>query len=178
MRRACSQSRDSPQGGPMRRLVCIAIVALLPFTTAVGKDTGDEQGCTPKGTWVGTLEGIPVMTITYGHESAQTGTLIIDLPSFDPTFGGQFAGVKGSSAARGIWKKTGGNTWFYTALIIGAVPNGPTIYVAKISGPVEAMDHCTSITISTMLEVFHPNGDPWFSMPLNDHGGHPMVAAP
>jgi hypothetical protein len=159
----------------MRTLVCTAIVALFPFTTAIADDKAGEQGCTPKGTWVGTFEGVPVMTITYGHESAQTGTLIIDLPSFDPTFGGQMAGVKSSSAARGIWKKTGGNTWFYTALIIGAAPNGATVYVAKISGPVEATNRCTSITISTMLDVFHPNGDPWFSMPLADHGGHPMM---
>jgi hypothetical protein len=159
----------------MRKLICIATLVLIPFTVAFAAD--GEQGCSPSGTWVGTLEGTPVMTITYGHESAQAGTLIIDLPSFDPTFGGMFSGVRGSSAARGIWKKTGGNTWFYMALIIGAVPNGPTVYVAKISGPVTASQNCGSILIKTTLEVFHPSGEPWFSMPLEDHGGYPMVIA-
>ena len=160
----------------MRKLLLVAIAALLPFGTTSA--TEDAEGCTPSGTWVGTREGVPVMTITYGRDSAYTGTVVIDLPSFDATFGGLFPGVKPSSAARGVWRKTGGNGWDYVALIIGAAPDGSTAYVARIAGPVVGSNHCTSLLIKTTLEVFDATGKTLFTMPLDDHGAYPMGLAP
>ncbi len=161
----------------MKKLTLVAIAILLPFATARAADPGTEQGCTPSGTWVGTFEGTPVMTITYGHESAQSGTLVIDLPSFDPALGHplQLAGVKASSAARGIWRKTGGNTWYFKALIIGSVPGGGPVYWATIYGPVVARNKCTSISIQTWMDVKFANGETSVGNYLGEHGGFPMT---
>ncbi len=161
----------------MKQLTLVAIAILLPFATARPVDPGTEQGCTPSGTWVGTLEGTPIMTITYGHESAQSGTLVIDLPSFDPALGNpqQFVGVKASSGARGMWRKTGGNTWYFKALIIGSLPGVGPVYWATIYGPVVAKNKCTSIAIQTWMDVKFANGQTLVGIDLGEHGGFPMT---
>ncbi len=150
-------------------------------TTAV--QALDKRGCSLIGSWYGYngLEPtVPTWMTTVSGQSESSGAIVLELFSFDGTFGGAFPVVK-NTLLRGIWERLDGNSFRITVLGAGVGADGNTITLGRFDAVDVLSDDCNTITVTkSVLNVFYPanvdpfTGTPLFPVPLPDHMGYRM----
>jgi len=110
-----------------------------------------------QGAWI-TIDG-GVVIATYSGQSNNHGTINEEIPAFDPTFNGTFPDVVASSHLKGMWKRTGGNTFVYTQVAAAVDALGNVQYVVKNSGEKTLSDDCNMQTVESSIEIFVPPND-------------------
>jgi hypothetical protein len=153
--------------GKMKRLslflVVVAIVVLSTYPVTA------KSGCKLDGSWLGYGADGSRWLATYHGESANAGTNDLEF-FYDPTLGGAFPDAVSISSGRGVWERTGGNTFSYTLITFGLDASGGVNWIIKNSGTKTLTEDCSLMTIEGSLEVFLPEvdpfeGDPWFCVP-------------
>jgi len=169
--------------GKVIRFICAAVVALVVAMPGGAFASGQVKGCDIQGTWFGVndLENkVPSgWVITNAGKSSDHGVNALEFPTFDATFGGMYAAIY-HSANRGVWHRTGGNTFEYSfmSILAGDGVEGPeALYYVRVSGDVTLSDDCMAETITAIMD-FYPAGmspftnDPLWSQRLADHYGY------
>jgi hypothetical protein len=157
----------------MKRCLLFYILAAIFFwgitTVAIA---GQGKGCSLQGAWAAISDG-SVVIATYTGQSNNYGTINEEIPATDPTFGGIFPYVTKSSNLKGMWERTGGNTFVYTQIAVAVDAVGNVQYVAKNSGKKTLSDGCNMQTVESSIEFFvPPNINPfedeaWLTLPLD-----------
>jgi hypothetical protein len=168
------------------RLSLAGALALgLAFSGAATAGNGDK-GCSILGTWYGVnnLEDkIPSGWVaTALGKSENHGVNVLEFPTYDATFGGIYP-VLYHSANRGVWRRTGGNTFEYSfmSLLAGDIP-GTTereaLYYLRVSGDIVITNDCMSEEITAVMDFFPVrtiNGDYTNLSPFKDAPAWSMV---
>ena len=150
---------------------CLLIGVVLLAASAVAA-TGPNSGCTIQGSWMGI--GGNVMLANYDGQSGFSGTANVELPKFDPTLGGAFPNAVKNTSARGMWERTGGNTFAYTEIGYGLDATGNVLWIAKNSGIKTLTDDCNLMTVEGTFAVFSPEANPFEDAPLLCRQARPM----
>lgn len=143
-------------------LPCLLIGIMLVAASAVA-ESEPKKGCSLQGSWMGS--NIKLLT-TYNGLSASSGTIIEELPGFDATFGGRFPAAVTLTSLRGVWERTGGNTFVYTQVGYALDAAGNIVWIGKNSGNKTLTEDCNLMTIKSTLEVFSPDDNPFEDAPL------------
>ncbi|NIO43422.1 MAG: hypothetical protein GTO41_26670, partial [Burkholderiales bacterium] len=105
----------------MHSLVSLALAFGLAISGVASAD-GLQKGCSIHGTWYGVNnfddKELTGWAVTASGESERHGINVLEYPTFDATFGGLFATAHDGSANRGVWERTGGNTFTYSFMTI------------------------------------------------------------
>jgi len=114
--------------------------------------------------------------VTVEGKSHLSGTNNLEYPTFDPTLGGAFPAVR-ISTLRGIWERTGRNTFAYSFTGFGLDAVNSLVYISKVNGTIKLSPDCRTETITASLSVYLPSvspfgGDPLFTIPLPEHYGY------
>lgn len=119
---------------------------------------GDGKGCSLQGTWYGVnnlddllLSGW-VTTVT--GQSANEGVNVLEIPTFDMTFNGVFSQAVDGTVDRGVWRRTGGNTFEYSFSSFAVDVNRELVFSARVSGNITLGEDCMSEEITTWIEIF------------------------
>lgn len=181
--------------GSLRRvLVRLVIVCMTVPGLAFASDgpgTGAEQkSCEFQGTWFGvtsptdlTLTG---WMVTVEGKSHLAGTNNFEFPTFDPTLPAPdasgnpvptFPTAVRISTLRGIWERTGRNTFAYSFTGFGLDTGNTPVYIAKVNGTIQLSPGCRTETITAFMSVYLPGvspfgGVPLFTIPLPEHYGY------
>jgi len=157
----------------MKKLIsyfmAIGLVLLMASGVAIA---GEGKGCNLQGAWAAIADG-SVVIATYTGQSNNSGTINEEIPATDPTFGGLFPYVTKSSNLKGMWERTGGNTFVYTQIAVAVDALGNVQYVAKNSGNKTLSNDCNMQTVESSIEFFvPPNINPfedeaWLTLPLD-----------
>lgn len=140
----------------------------------------DGKGCSLQGTWYGVNnldELLPSgWVVTATGQSASEGINVLEFPTFDITFNGAFEAVD-ASVDRGVWKRTGGNTFQYSFSSIAVDADRNIVYSARVSGDILVSDDCMSEEITTWVEVFLAGqsmfkDEPYMAFPFPRHYGY------
>lgn len=157
----------------MKRIFSYFMTISLVFLVASGMAVaGQGKGCSLQGAWATIIDG-SVVIATYTGQSNDSGTINEEIPATDPTFGGLFPYVTKSSNLKGMWERTGGNTFVYTQIGIAVDAVGNVQYVAKNSGKKTLSNDCNMQTVVSSIEFFvPPNINPfedeaWLILPLD-----------
>lgn len=142
----------------MKRLVALAMLALgtlLSATSAVAED-----GCSPIGSWYGYYappnDVAPAWMSTIDGMSNNSGTMILELVTFDSTLGGWFPTAVAGGMIRGEWKRTSGNTFAVSAIGIGRDAQGNALYIGKMYGTDTLLAGCNVVQVDVTLEILDP----------------------
>lgn len=143
----------------MKRLLFIFVFVFAVPTTAFG---GDE--CSYIGSWLGyNSDGEIAWTSQAVGHSKSSGTMLLELPGFDITFGGVFDVVNATGNLKGVWERTGGNTFSYAGNGIATNSEGGAVYVTRLTGDVAVVSDCDVLEVSnTWLSIYvvDPDNDP------------------
>jgi len=161
-------------------------ILLLGFTVpGVALADGGGKGCSNMGTWFGVLDPLygdmtlTGWTTTVTGQSANKGVNVIEWPDFDPSLGltfPPFSDAHHINNMRGVWERTGGNTFVYSFTGFAYDESNVRVYLAKISGTVTLFDDCQLEEITAYMEAFAPGdnpflAEPFFELPLPTHWG-------
>src|SRR5512144_2750922 len=129
----------------MKKLIVVACLALgAGILVTVAQDAAAENGCSPIGTWatdpdveLDELNNEPPAWIgTITGPSSSSGTVVTDVPHWpnltfiDPATGEPaFPSAVRISALRGVWERTGGNTFAFTQIGWAVDAEGDSVYV-------------------------------------------------
>ena len=152
----------------MKRHFLFLVLPLIAFWAAsVAVAAAAEKGCSLQGSWINIDEqGMPGWVFTASGQSESFGSNTLEYPfefpalptSLDPTddppFSPIFPNAVGMTQMRGIWKRTGGNTFDYTMIGYGYDEYGLPIYVNKMSGTLILGEDCNEADVSVTLKIF------------------------
>lgn len=132
---------------------CLAIAILLSTALAVTTAAADGA-CKLQGTWIITLDeegSIPVGIATYHGQSVSSGTSDVLFPSL----GGMLVLPTGYGATdlRGVWERTGGNTFDFTLVGYAFDEAGDFWFPVKNSGSKILYEDCNKMDVVGTLEV-------------------------
>jgi hypothetical protein len=170
--------------------LCIAVPGLGIASGAPGVGS-EARFCKFPGTWFGvtsptdlTLTG---WVVTVVGESPFAGTNNLEYPTFDPKVPvldpetGAFLyyvypEADRISTLRGIWERTGPNTFAYSFMGFGLEGITP-LYIAKVNGTIELSRDCRTEKINAFMSIYPPavspiKGEPLFTVPLPEHYGY------
>jgi hypothetical protein len=155
----------------MKRIICVAMLALAPLGTAVAEDMGKHKGqvCVGRGAWYGGEVGPDgslriTYTVSYIEETTDRGSLILYFPQFDPA---PFVpGAVKASLPRGFWTRVSPTEAYWAALVVAVDATGATVGVLKLSGPVTPGKDCNEFIVVSNMEGFAPDADPFKDPPL------------
>lgn len=184
----------------MKKLIVLACVGLGLATTAfAGKPPKPtpppapvaDTNCQLLGTWFGiTSPEDPKlagwMVSVTGQNSAH-GTNNLEYPTFDPTLSflepyltpddaTLFATAKRISTLRGVWQRTGGNTFTYSFMGMAVNEQNLPVWFGRVTGDITLSDDCKSEYITAWMDVYLPTVSPFtgaakYSFPLAPHYG-------
>ncbi len=172
----------------MKKLICIAMLALCPLAVAVADDRhdghkNDAAACTANGAWYGGETGEDgVFRITYVVNyipgDTDTGSFVLDVPGLPLS---AFPPAARASMARGFWNRVSATEFTWVALVVTTTAEGAPAYVLKLRGPVTLARPCTEMTIGTFVDVYLPEmnpfeDDPLQTIPMGTTVMHPMQA--
>jgi hypothetical protein len=158
---------------------------------ASGGPGSGARFCKFPGTWFGvtsptdlTLTG---WVVTVVGESPFAGTNNLEYPTFDPkvpvldpTTGAflyyMYPDANRVSTLRGIWERTGPNTFAYSFLGWGLNDLTP-LYQVKVNGTIELSRDCRTEKITAAMSLYLPTvspitGTPLVTVPLPEHFGY------
>ena len=148
----------------MKRIFpCCLLIGVLFLAASTVAEAG-QNGCTIQGSWMG-IQG-SVMLANYDGQSVFSGTANVELPKFDPTLGGAFPTAVKNTSARGMWERTGGNTFAFTEIGYGLDATGNVLWIAKNSGLKTLTEDCNLMTVEGTFAVFSPEANPFEDAPL------------
>jgi hypothetical protein len=151
----------------MRRATIIALFAVMLAGTAFAGDNGN--GCKLQGTWItdvtwpagdGSGDYTLKMFITFHGTGDNDGTLELDYANPWPGSGLLW------TINRGVWKKSGGNTYRYTYYVALADEMGNLLGALRHDGTATLQDCNTMHLVEEMVLV-----DPQTLEPFFDYGG-------
>lgn len=139
------------------------LVFLLTAAIALPLNVFGDNGCQYIGSWFGydAEENVSWVSQAVGPNSAG-GTLLLELPGFDMTFGGLFE-VIDASDLKGAWERTGGNTFRYAVMSFATNLDGDAVYAARLTGDLEVTGECDVLHVAnTWLTIYilAPESDP------------------
>lgn len=165
----------------MHLLVGLVIVFGLAIPSAASDD-GSKKGCSIQGTWYGVNnlddKELTGWATTVSGKSEQHGTNVLEYPTFDVTFGGLFPTADDASANRGVWIRTGGNTFTYSFMTVIVDVNNNHVGSVRTSGDVVVGNNCMTETITATFDFFYHDDnpfedDPFYSItPQDPHYGY------
>ena len=166
-------------------LTCVTVVAVLALTTPDVSFAG-PKGCKLQSSWLGFFPDEPEnrWMSTADGQSANFGTIKLELPAFDMTLDGLFDTAKKKPLTlRGVWKRISGNTFAYTLIGFAIDENGHTVWIGKNSGYDTLTEDCNKLTVVSTLEVFYPDQDPFadaaiLAVPIDVHTAYRMRVDP
>jgi hypothetical protein len=86
-----------------------------------------------------------------------------------------------SSKLRGVWERTGPNSYAYTLVGFTLDANGGTQYISKLTGTETLSEDCNTMLLqNTYLQIYLPDADPFSDTPIigplyfPDHNGYRM----
>lgn len=148
--------------------------------------------CKILGSWIGyyTIEPDPtgdawwVSTVT--GQNANNGVAILDIPGFDATLAVDgvptFPDVVQGTKLRGVWERTGSNTFAYTLIGFAVDAAGGTQYISKLTGTHTLSEDCNTMLLQdTYFQVYLPDADPFSDDPIigpmyyPDHNAYRMM---
>ena len=139
---------------------CLLILAASPSAFA------GKSSCSLLGSWVGYDELGAGALVTYDGKSESYGASDGDFPALDPTLYGAFPTAVKTTSLRGEWKRTGGNTFDYTLIVLALDDTNQTVGLAKFTGGKVLEENCTRMTASVHMELYLPTMDPFGDAPL------------
>lgn len=157
----------------------ILVLGLAIPGAAFAGDAG--KGCSIQGTWFGVdnLENLQPAgwVVTATGRSNDHGINVLEFPTFDMTFDGNFDQVVDTSSIRGVWRRAGGNVFAYSFSAIGVDADDNLVYTTRISGTSTISDDCMFETITAYMEIFLVGqsmfkDDPFMEFPLDVHFGY------
>jgi hypothetical protein len=122
-----------------------------------------DNGCQYIGSWFGydADENVSWISQAVGPNNS-SGTLLLELPGFDMTFGGLFEAADASDL-KGVWERTGGNTFRYATMSFATNLDGAAVYAARLTGDLEVIGECDVLHVTnTWLTIYilAPESDP------------------
>jgi hypothetical protein len=143
-------------------IFAVILLFLAPVPVAAGK----EDGCKLNGSWIGYSDTGAWWMASPTGQNANHGINVLDVPGFDFTLEGAFPAVN-SSKLRGVWERTGGNTFAYTVIGFVVDINGDALYISKLSGTETIMEGCDVMFLEqTTLQIYAPDADPFSDDPI------------
>jgi len=161
--------------------VLVAGLMVTGIALAGNAMAADGKGCSLQGTWFGVNNLDDLMpsgwVVTATGQSANEGVNVLEFPTFDVTFNGAFDQAVDGSADRGVWKRTGGNTFAYSFSGLAVDADGNIVYTARISGDITISDDCMSEEITAFVEIFLGGqslfkDEPYMAFPFPKHYGY------
>lgn len=165
-----------------KSIICGVLVSIALGFTISGAVLADSagKGCSIQGTWFGVNDvGDTRFTgwmITVTGKSANEGENNIEYPNFDATLGGNFPNAVSLSSSRGVWKRTGGNTFDYKFTGYAIDEFRMPVYIATVSGVAKTIEDCSYEYITATIDVFLPTMDPFHDDPLFSIPMDPLYA--
>ena len=163
-------------------IIRYAIVGILLLGLAIPGVTlaGDGgKGCSIQGTWFGVMDppnrdmALTGWLLTVAGKSNNEGTNNLEYPNFDPTLAAlglhktePYSLAVGITNLRGVWKRTGGNTFDYTFTGFALDEANMPVYIAKVSGHVRLFGGCQYELITAFLEVYAWGDNPFLGTPI------------
>ena len=136
------------------------LTAVFAFPlNAIGNDS-----CHYIGSWFGydADESVSWTSQAVGP-NASAGTMLLEPPGFDITFGGLYDVVDSTGNLKGAWERTGGNTFSYAAMALATDVDGQAVWAARLTGSVTVTGDCDVLEVTdTWLSVYEldPENDP------------------
>jgi hypothetical protein len=173
----------------MKRLIVLACVALgmsavafagKPPTPTPTPAPAADSSCQLLGTWFGIVSpDNPLLTgwvVSVTGQNNSHGTNNLEYPTFDPTLGGAFGMAARVSTLRGVWQRTGGNTFVYSFMGIAVTSENAPVWIGRVSGTIKLSADCSTELITAGLEIFLPNqspftDEPYMRVPMDPHYG-------
>ena len=159
------------------RISLVLLIALFAFPALAN----DNEECKLIGTWVRYDAGGWATQLQVNGQNASAGTTSLQLLHFDPTLEGLFTDAVGVAAlGHGVWKRTGGNTYYLSGVFFVGDSNHNTLYVMKVSAQY-TLEGCNTVFIENVVaQFFSPYQDfnnevPWFVLPVDDHYAHRLM---
>jgi hypothetical protein len=149
---------------------CLAVVIALSTALALTAAAADG-GCKLQGSWIG-VEGGELLVAYEGQSSS--GTLNEELPVLDLSLFEFYCPGTGAlriSSLKGLWARTGGNTFIYTQVGYVVDEGNHVVCIMKNSGKKTLSDGCNFMTVDSTLELFYADQNPFeddsfFATPL------------
>ena len=139
----------------MKKLIPL-LAALLVLPVAA---TGQECGYI--GTWLGYNSSGEVAWTSQSHGmSSSHGTVMLEVPGFDMTFGGLFDVASYTDNLKGTWERTGGHSYSVVGSGIAADADGTAIYVLRLACEASLAEDCNVLEVQTcLLTLYLPDPD-------------------
>lgn len=152
----------------------LVIVVLFGFLSVPGAATAaPPQNCSYIGSWYGFIGDVVEWTVNVQGQSQSSGTVDLEDIMFDPTLGLPiFEDAVRMSSTKGVWERTGGNTFSITGVGYAIDAVGTQVWLGKMSGKVTIVDDCNTESLDLTLEVFAPGQNPFTEEPM--YGGFPL----
>ena len=147
----------------MKRLSLFLVGTIIAFLSI--SFVAAKSGCRLEGSWMGFSPDGTRWLATYHGESANAGTNDVEV-FLDPTLGGLFPDAVSISSGRGVWVRTGGNSFSYTMIVYGLDEFGGVNWIIKNSGVQILSESCNRMSVDGTIELFEPDIDPFEGDPL------------
>jgi hypothetical protein len=142
-------------------VIVIAAILLVPnWQTDAAAGHGWKHRCKLQGTWYGRyIDQAGSFMVTYHGAGPNKGTSDIDWIESDPTMGGYFPEAVSQTNSRGVWKRTGPNTFDYTTLTFGLDADDEIVWILRSSGT-KTLPDCNTMEATISYDIMTPDLDP------------------
>jgi hypothetical protein len=130
---------------------------------------GGSKDCSPLGTWFGVDPDTHVLTGWMSSSTGQSsnkGEISFESRTFDPTLFGVFPTAVPGGGDKGVWERTGGNTFQYSFMGVAVDSSNAIVYIGKTSGTITMLADCKSEKITAVMAVYLPTDNPFEGAPL------------
>lgn len=135
-----------------------AMTMVLPATVFAGND------CHYIGSWFGyNGDGEIAWTSQAVGQNKAHGTMLLEAAGFDITFGGAFDPANSTGNLKGVWERTGENTFRYAAMGFAVDEFGDALWAMRLTGDLAVTGECDILEVTnTQLWVYFvdPANDP------------------
>jgi hypothetical protein len=139
-------------------VIVIAAILLVPnWQTDAAAFRGKGKWCDLRGSWYGTSTWGSFMVTFNGGIFKGTGDIV--WVSGDPTMGGFYPDADWARHTRGVWVRTGPNTFDWTILSFGTNSAFEVLYILRGSGTKTLVD-CNTAEDLINVEILDPGMDP------------------
>ncbi len=151
--------------GKMTVLVTVFVIAAVLLlmnwqTDAEAASVKKGKGCKLQGSWYGITPFGASYLATYHGTGANEGTSDLEWIDLDPMLPSFGLGAVSASSARGVWAKTGPDTFDFTLLTYLRDSDGQIVLVMRTSGTKTMLDCNTMEVISGDAEFLSPGMNP------------------
>jgi len=140
------------------------LLLLLTAVLAFPLNAFGNNGCQYIGSWFGynADENVAWTSQAVGPNSS-SGTMLLELPGFDITFGGLFDVANVTGNLKGAWERTGGNTFSYASMGFATNADGDAVWAVRLTGDVSVTGNCDVLEVeNTWMSIYilDPDNDP------------------